>query len=207
MAYYHKNLEYHEDDTEKHEITEEERKFLRELQKELNTQDTIGQADPRFWVIKGKEKIFGMEDGEIALCNESVTICGVENIIQYIRDEILPDVNELYTDSEHPEGVYSILDYNFGDLAIVIDDERETYGLDELAEWLGEKTREQYTFQFYEERDRIYDNTMFLTETDAEKHLRANHYHYDEDAHTYAMTAWRDPRMEQLIKILRSVKW
>lgn len=50
---------------EKHKLTEEERKFLRELQKELNTQDTIGQADPRFWVIKGTEKIFGMEDGEI----------------------------------------------------------------------------------------------------------------------------------------------
>ena len=44
MAYYHKNLEYHEDTTEKHEITEAEREFLRELQKELNTQDDCGQA-------------------------------------------------------------------------------------------------------------------------------------------------------------------
>lgn len=203
MAYYHKNLEYHEDTIEKHEITEAEREFLRELQKELNTQDDCGQADPRFWVIKGTEKIYGMEDGEIALCSDDVAIHGIENIIEYIRNEILPDINA----SECAEGMCSILDYGFGDLAIAIDDERETYGLDELGEWLSEKTREDYCFRTYEEKSKIYENTMFLTQKDAEKHLRANHYHYSKDAHTYAMTAWRDPRMEKLVDILQSVKW
>lgn len=207
MAYYHKNLEYHEDITKKHKITEEEKAFLRELQKELNTQDNCGQADPRFWVIKGTEKVFRVEDGEIALCSYDVTICGVEKIIEYIKEEILPDINEIYTDSEHPEGVYSILDYDFGDLDIAIDDERETYDLDDLGEWLSEKTGEDYCFRTYEEKSKIYENTMFLTQKDAEEHLKANHYHYSEDAHTYAMTAWRDPRMEQLIKILREVEW
>lgn len=48
---------------------------------------------------------------------------------------------------------------------------------------------------------------MFLTQIDAENHLRANHYHYSEDAHTYAMTAWRDPRMDKLIEILQEVEW
>ena len=49
MAKYHKDLEYHEDLTEKHVLTEEEIRFLLELQKEMNTQDHVGQADPRFW--------------------------------------------------------------------------------------------------------------------------------------------------------------
>jgi hypothetical protein len=43
---------------------------------------------------------------------------------------------------------------------------------------------------------------MFLTETDAEKHLKANHYHYSSDAHTYIDHAWRAPELEQFFKAL-----
>ena len=32
-------------------LTEEQRKFLMDLQEELNTQDTFAQADPRFWAV------------------------------------------------------------------------------------------------------------------------------------------------------------
>ena len=32
-------------------LTANEITFLKELQDELNTQDTFGQADPRFWVV------------------------------------------------------------------------------------------------------------------------------------------------------------
>ena len=32
-------------------LTEEQREFLVDLQEELNTQDTVCQADPRFWVV------------------------------------------------------------------------------------------------------------------------------------------------------------
>lgn len=35
-------------------LTDEQRAFLIELQEELNTQDTVGQADPRFWVVRQK---------------------------------------------------------------------------------------------------------------------------------------------------------
>lgn len=36
---------------QKHTITPNELNFLIELQNELNTQDTVYQADPRFWVV------------------------------------------------------------------------------------------------------------------------------------------------------------
>ena len=32
-------------------MTDEQRQFLKDLQHELNTQDTVCQADPRFWVV------------------------------------------------------------------------------------------------------------------------------------------------------------
>ncbi|MBS4933725.1 MAG: hypothetical protein KH020_20975 [Clostridiales bacterium] len=201
MAYYHKNLEYHEDTTEKHEITEVEREFLRELQKELNTQDDCGQADPRFWVIKGTEKIWGVEYGDIALISEDIEIDDMEEIIKFIQEEILPEINE---NLEEP---FVLEDNGFDDPLIIQGDKYITHDLDGLAEWLSEKTGEDYCFRTYEEKSKVYENTMFLTQKDAEEHLRANHYHYSKDAHTYAMTAWRDPRMEKLVDILQSVKW
>ena len=38
---------------------------------------------------------------------------------------------------------------------------------------------------------------MFLTETDAENHLKLNHYHYSHNAHTYVCHAWRAPELQE----------
>ena len=43
---------------------------------------------------------------------------------------------------------------------------------------------------------------MFLTETDAENHLKRNHYHYSSNAHTYVDHAWRAPELEGFFKNL-----
>ena len=56
MAIFHKTLQYHEDTTKKRELNQEDVEFLKRLQLEMNTQDTTGTADPRFWVIKGSER-------------------------------------------------------------------------------------------------------------------------------------------------------
>lgn len=48
MAKYWEHLKYHPDEVEKHKITQEEIKFLKDLQHEMNTQDNVGQADPRY---------------------------------------------------------------------------------------------------------------------------------------------------------------
>lgn len=48
MAIYHKTLKYHEDETPKRDLTQEDIRVLLELQHEMNTQDTTGTADPRF---------------------------------------------------------------------------------------------------------------------------------------------------------------
>lgn len=42
------NTVKHEDTIEKHKITKEEIEFLNNIQKELNTQDHLCQADPRY---------------------------------------------------------------------------------------------------------------------------------------------------------------
>ena len=43
---------------------------------------------------------------------------------------------------------------------------------------------------------------MFLTEEDAEDHLKKNHYHYSDNAHTYVSHAWRAPRLNEFFMAL-----
>ena len=67
--------------------------------------------------------------------------------------------------------------------------EKQTYDAISEAEEFGIKER-------WDERQ------MFLTETDAEQHLKLNYYHYSLDAHTYVKHAWRAPELDQFIKDL-----
>lgn len=105
MAYYQSTTP-HDDVTPRRPLTQDDIAFLTELQTLLNTQDNMGQADPRFWVIKDSQ-----------LC---------------------PD-------------------------------------------------------------------TLFLTHDDAENHLRKYEHNYRGNAHAFAMTAIRSPRVETLWKLLQTV--
>lgn len=55
-------------------------------------------------------------------------------------------------------------------------------------------------------KNRIAHGTMFLTIRECREHIKANDYHYKKP-HPYAMTAFRSPQVEKLIKILRTVDW
>lgn len=218
MAVYHKNLKYHEDKTEKHKITDSELSFLRDLQKELNTQDILGQANPRFWVIKGTEKLYHVDeaDGYELYDSECCDILAdsTEGICNYINENLLDDINSNRLDGE--EFAVTFEHGILGNEKIVVrwldggsvDDEmiEELEDLQEIHDWL-ENQGYDYQIISYKIVPKIYENTMFLTQIDAENHLRANYYHYSDDAHTYAMTAWRNPRMDKLIEILQEVDW
>lgn len=211
MALYHKNLKHHEDKTEKHCITDEDINFLVDLQKEMNTQSDVGQADPRFWVIKGSECICRIEDDADGYCLYNSMDCeavakNLKSAFEFIRDEILPDINEC---AESPITIKFDQSPFFEEMGEIIIEENDSYlnELEEIEEWLNENTYGGYEFVSYKRVEKIYQDTMFLTQKAAEKHLRANDYHYSEDAHTYAMTSWRNPETEQLWKILRGVDW
>ena len=216
MAKYHEHLKHHEDEIEKHKITDEELKFLSDLQKELNTQDNLSQANPRFWIIRGSEKeynIAGDSDGFELYdrdCCDSVAE-NMEGIAEYLRESILEEVygehaNELIK-VETEQGILSEaitlkgIDMDSNNVEEVFEDE------DEVLEWLKEQGFESLDITYYKTYPKVYPSTMFLTQIDAENHLKANYYHYSDDAHTYAMTAWRDPRMSKLIDILQTVNW
>lgn len=216
MAVYHKNLKYHEDDIEKHVLTNEEKSFLSELQQELNTQDNVGQANPRFWVIKGSEKLYHVDEADgFELYDEDACEVIAENtkdICEYINDNLLEEINENRLEKEKYTVTFETSVFGNNTICVSWTDEdgderrEELSDLDDIQEWLNSNGY-SYEVISYKLIPKIYENTMFLTQKDAEEHLRANYYHYSGDAHTYAMTAWRSQRMEKLIEILQKTDW
>lgn len=204
MAYYHKDLKYHEDKIQKRNITPEEIDFLISLQTEMNTQDTCGNAEPRFWVIKGEDRVYRSEDdsdGWIIIDHDSpsdIIATNKKELFEYIQDEVLPEVND------EMDNIWVI---RFDD-DISIESKKEYFdGISEIIDWLNEYTSGKYEQVFYKTVDKIYQDILFLTQKGAEEHLKANHYNYDANAHTYAMTAYRSPEVEMLWKIIREVRW
>lgn len=214
MAKYHKHLQYHEDTTEKRALTVEEIRFLLELQKEMNTQDHLSQADPRFWVIKGTEKEYGIETGyedgaDLAEADGGDTVAtDMESAMVYIRDNLLDEINEtdgIKRSIELSDGIFHpTIHISWNDDGF--EDGEEFDNMEEVAEWLRDQGYD-YRVTNYRYVEKIYPNTMFLTQKAAEEHLKANDYHYSDDAHTYAMTSWRSFETETLWKILQQVDW
>lgn len=192
MAKYLENLKYHKDTVEKHKITEDEIQFLKELQKEMNTQDNLGQADPRYWVIRDFDKVYGERlnnpDGFTVLdSDDGSEVCEIEYRIfgtSEMADEILKEFEEQ--------------EYDLSD-----DDKQaieDAYDFDSLIESLEELNFSVVRYEIVPKY-----SGMFLTQKAAEEHLRKNYYHYADNATTYAMTAWRSQEADMLYKILHSV--
>lgn len=81
-----KMLKYHKDPFQRKLMTKEEVDFLLQLQKEMNTQDSLGNADPRYWVIRDWDKTYGKNlnnsDGILVFDNASgETICDIPNAV------------------------------------------------------------------------------------------------------------------------------
>ena len=71
-------------------LTGEDLAFLTELQSELNTQDTMGNRDPRFWVIKQSEtETCGADDADDIAFRDAdggVVARGIEDFLAYLRE-------------------------------------------------------------------------------------------------------------------------
>lgn len=166
----------------------EDIQFLVELQQELNTQEHDCQATPRFWAIMDYKKVPGHEDydsGDYEYFHND----GEHVVFDNFNDlkEFIEEYYEFEIDEELKE---------------LLSDENEDF--EQLWEYVKDNLNDEGYFDsvFVKEEEFIVPNTMFLTKEEAKTHLKLNHYHYTSKAHTYAMTAWRAPKVERLFKIL-----
>ena len=157
----------HEDTVTKRQLNTDDISFLEQLQKEMNEQDHFSQADPRYWVIQGSQRVYGTEDGDPCICR--------------------PDEDPMTSWEEVRELVDITLKKNYGEddnyallkpgdfIAVYIDgEEMDTlFDMDEVAEWLNDHGVDARASSFEDARIN-YPNTLFLTYEDACEHLRKN---------------------------------
>lgn len=195
MAKFWDDLKYHYDTVEKHKITETEITFLKKLQKEMNTQDDFGQAEPRYWVINDFEEMYGEEindpDGYILYCTDGYEeVCRFQSAMfgELCIEKVVDFFTEYYSE-----------DFERGDFKTV-------YDVEDLKVLLEEKG---YGNSFIIIEYEMYPkySGFFLTQKAAENHLKENAYHYGDNAKTYAITAWRNPEADTLYQILKSVNF
>ncbi len=169
------------------EVTQEQYSFLQELQHELLTQPTDGNADPVFWGITEEKKICAPNEcGEPCIyMGGSVETKTLEEAVAYVNewiedgdDEIKYDWNEV--DKEWPEDVADFI-------KTYIDMQCRVVWLDKKWE-LSDKTG------------------AFITKRACQEYIDRYGYNHS-NPHTYAMTAFRNREYEKLINILKTIKF
>lgn len=161
--------------------------FLSDLQQELKTQEIDSQAAPRFWVVRQWEKRVthsDLSDGQLVVIFDG----------DYTEFDDESDMNDFidFMEEYHKEEWGSIKD------------KKHYENMSDLIEILEEEEFDGFTIYDYEKIAVIKKNTMFLTKQEAKEHIKANYYHYNKTVHTYAMTAWRAPKVERLLKLLET---
>lgn len=208
-------LKTHEDEyPEKRAITADEITFLKDLQHRINTQDHISQADPRYWVIRDYKKHYGKDlnnsdgwvivdttDGETLVDSENVVVDvgSCENYVEAVIRTTLEEIKDNDMLSEH-------FDEDCFDAKLWKDDVVDcSYSVESFVEKLNDFIDWTDRFAIVEYEDIATDTNAFLSHEAAQAFLESNSHHFGPDAHTYAVTAWRNPDAEKLIKILHEV--
>ena len=190
-------------------LTKEDFDFLLDLQNEMLTQDHVCQAAPRFWVVATDTfEELGTEDSYDGVNLYSYE--GAEIVCKGDMQSILEYVNENY--SEELENITFTDKGRFYHVEFGENDNRDEdyiYDAEDLLMFLKKQDilSDDYEFVYYRHVHHVYPNTMFLTNRSCKEHIKANHYHYNSDAHSYAMTAWRSPEVERLFEILDKINW
>ena len=201
-----------EDNVQKRPLTPDEVSFLKDLQKEMNEQDTLAQADPRYWAIMDEKEVYGSQDGYPVIIideEEFRSFPQMQKYLQSVAEEVYADRCAVKVEVE--DSIFC----DVGKASIMVRSEpcgpfeEETcfYEFDEAAEWLEENAGRSATVTTVETVRVLRDSTFFFTNRAAKQHLKENAHHYSDNAYTYAMTAWRNPEAEKLWKILQETDW
>lgn len=190
-------------------LTAEDAAFLAELGRDMAAAPTLGQATPRYWVIRDfdyRPAVSGFDDiARVWHCQDYYSL---DEIARLCYEDLKRDVS-VWTagDEEYSRHLEQELDM----LGLSLDESGELrresdFDVKEACERaLGVSKWDDDEVVYETLCAKFSDGPIFLTQADAEAHLAANHYHYHPDAHPYALTAWRSPRVERLFEILTEV--
>ena len=168
------------------EVTQEQYNFLHELQHELLTQPTDGNADPVFWGVM-EEKEIGVPDG----CGEPRIYLG-DGVVNTL-EEAVAYVNEWIEDGDN------VIKYVWDD----VDKEWPEDVVDFIKTYIDMQCRLVSVDKKWELSD---ETGAFITKRACQEYIDKYGYNHS-NPHTYAMTAFRNPEYETLINILKTIKF
>lgn len=193
----------------KRPLTKHDIDFLKQLQFELNTQDTVCQRDPRFWVIKSSR----VED----VCVNAMP-CDHDSVYlttDYYDDAHIDTVSDLWALIQQTikEGTaFWSCKFTFEDDALLFETEDDSGCIMSVTEETADVLNDLQTsigvefFTVFTRRvEYIEPNTFFLTHKACEEHLKQYAYRYPDNAHAYAMTALNSPEFETLLNLLHTI--
>lgn len=167
-------------------MTKEDLEFLKELQHELRTQDTDGQASPRFWgILEDRERSVPEGFGDKILIHDGEETYSLEEYVSHIRELLLEE------DDAEKDEVWEDVDKDSIDNVLWF-----------AQEYLDREDAKAYEVEKYESVSQM--TGCFLTKRAAQKHIELNDYHYT-NPRTYAMTAWRNPEFERFMNIFENL--
>ena len=176
------------------EFKREDVEFLKNLKKELETQNNRHTYNPLYVIMDKKELVTAGGYNEHRSCwmdEEGTEWETLEELFEYLEEHYNEELESHY----ELDGDESTIKEMF------LDDHSD--GCEELyVKGLTDK----FTLVHLQEFDNIQGSGVYsFFENDAKEHLESNRYHYNKGAHTYACSLWRSPRMEKLLNWVRQV--
>ena len=167
-------------------LSDEDYEFLKDLQNELNTQTTDGNATPTFWMVEEKRDVAVPDD------------CGTPYIVhddgKWSLEEAIKAVEESFADYEgETRDKWEAVDKE--DIGEIYDFMRFELGFDHLSGIADFRTEDVLSR----------DTGAFLTKRACKAYVERYGYNHREP-HTYAMTAYRNPELARLLNILKNLK-
>lgn len=171
--------------------------FLKDLQQQMQWEDENdydSQASPRFWVIMDYRTVPTHPEYDYNHTMYS------HNDGDHTEFKSVEDLKEFLSN-------YYLEDDETGELEELLNDEDMSF--EYLWEFVDDHLNEDGFFNEVPVKEEFFivPNTMFLTKEEAKRHIELNHYHYTSKVHTYAMTAWRAPKVARLLNVLMSFDW
>ena len=169
------------------EISQEDFEFLKELQHELNTQPTDGNAQPVYWGVM-ETTLRGVPEGcgiPIIYMGDGGTMSTTE-AVAYIENEYLKDLDEANQQE------WAEIDKN---------------DMDDVVSFMNVNLGWRFVRIVYQRREEFIsrETGAFLTKRACKEYIERFGYNHS-NPHTYAMTAYRNFELARLLKILKTME-
>ena len=167
-------------------LSQDDAKFLRDLQHDLLTQPNDGNADPVFWgVIETREEPAPEDCGEARIynCDGDCSVMTLGEAVEWVNENIEDkDLIHLWNTLDHDD-LDTVFEFIHDEMGII-----------------------SVSVVWVEEHSRVSEETgAFLTKRACQEYIRRYGYNHSRP-HTYAMTAYRNYELARLLKILKTIE-